>query len=132
MENSPLKRYRQLWSQLKVVQGMVLSAAAVANRTVSFLVSCCTPTIVASELRLSRESEDPESSIICTAFPPILPEMVIASVLVVATVIVGISSGLTLDRDDCCPVQSSLGRFPADCFGVAQGRFVAGDWVIRS
>ena len=44
--------------------------AAITSRTVGLLASCCTPIIVASELRLSRESEDPESSIICTAFPP--------------------------------------------------------------
>ena len=96
------------------------------------LESCCTPTMLASELRLSRESDDPESSIICTAFSPICPEMTTALVLVVATITVGVSGGLTFDRDDCCPVQPSLGRFPEDCFVVAEGRLVACDWVIHN
>lgn len=54
-----------------------------------------------------------------------LPEMITALVLVVATITVGVSAGLAPDRDDCCPVQSSLGRFPEDCLVVAEGSLVA-------
>ena len=56
-----------------------------------------------------------------------LPEMITALVLVVATITVGVSAGLAPDRDDCCPVQSSLGRFPEDCLVVAEGSLIACD-----
>ena len=57
-----------------------------------------------SESRRSKESDDPESRIICTLFSPTFPEIITASVLTVATITVGVSTGLTQDWDDCCPM----------------------------
>ena len=78
-----------------------------------------------SEFCRSKESDDPESSIICIVFSPILPEIVTASVLDVATIIVGSSVGLIVEGDDCCPAQPSLGRFPEDNFVVVEGSHAA-------
>ena len=72
-----------------------------------------------SESRRSKESDEPESSIFCIVFSPILPEIVTASVFVVATITVASVAGLTSDADGCCPVQPSLGRFPEHHFVVA-------------
>lgn len=75
--------------------------------------------MLVSESRRSKESDEPESSIICMVFSPILPEMITASVLVVATITVASVAGLIGDGDGCCPVQPSLGRFPECNFVVA-------------
>ena len=72
-----------------------------------------------SESRRSKESDEPESSIICIEFSPILPEMVTASVFVVAIITVASVVGLVSDGDGCCLVQPSLGRFPEHNFVVA-------------
>ena len=50
--------------------------------------------------------------------------------MVVAKITVGLSAGLTLEKDNCCPVHSSLHRFPEDCFVMALGMFVTCDWVL--
>lgn len=50
----------------------------------------------------------------CTAFSPIFPEAMTASVLTVETITVGVSTRLLDDGEDCCPVQSPLDRFPAE------------------
>ena len=58
-----------------------------------------------------RDTDEPESSMISVLIPPTLPTILASCDLMVATTMVFL--GLTDNGDACCPLQTSLVRFPA-------------------